>query len=68
MVIHVKNMLCKGHHFSWNKQYLFDRNMKKKCVSLRTILINTLLNKSYEKYFGNWSYRTDWFGTYIGVA
>ena len=34
MVIHVYNMLCKGHYFYWNKQYLFDRKMKKKCVYL----------------------------------
>ncbi|EEC53923.1 hypothetical protein BACEGG_01678 [Bacteroides eggerthii DSM 20697] len=33
-MIHCWLKLYKGHHFSWNKQYLFDRKMKKKCVYL----------------------------------
>ncbi|RGM46268.1 hypothetical protein DXC10_12190 [Bacteroides sp. OM08-11] len=68
MVIHVYNMLCKGHYFYWNKQYLFDRKMKKKCVYLRLSNYKHLIYKSNEKYFGNWSHRTDRFGTHVGTA
>lgn len=42
--------------------------MKKKCVYLRLSIMKYLINKSYEKYFGNWSNRTDRFGAYAGIA
>ena len=37
--------------------------MKKKYVYLHVSKDRALINKSYEEYFGNWSNRTDRFGT-----
>ncbi|KAA4699567.1 hypothetical protein DWY73_09295 [Bacteroides fragilis] len=62
------SFFCKGHNFSWNKQHIFGIKMKKKCLLCAPFSLIHLISKDNEKYFGNWSDRTDWFGAHDGTT
>lgn len=51
-----------------NKQCLFDIKIEKKYFLCIKFGFKNLITCKNEKYFGNWSYRTDWFGTHYGIA